>query len=100
MAPVPEAYYQFVMDYAPYVYVVPGSGPDSEWGRAAFAAAFAVDFLFEAYFDAQFDDRSAEIEDKIVELASLDINSTVHGQREASVRRIQKHRKQRAVLQR
>jgi len=70
MAPVPEAYYRFVMDYAPYVYVVPGSGPDAEWGRAAFAAAFAVDFLFEAYFDAQFDDQSAEIEDKIVELAS------------------------------
>ncbi|MBT0159359.1 hypothetical protein G4O51_05170 [Candidatus Bathyarchaeota archaeon A05DMB-2] len=69
MAKVPEAYYQFVMDCAPYVYVVPGAGPDMEWGRAAFAAAFAVDFLFEAYFDPQFDDRSSEIEAKIVELA-------------------------------
>ena len=69
MAKVPEAYYQFVMDYAPYVYVVPESGPDMEWGRAAFAAAFAVDFLFEAYFDPQFDARSSEIEAKIVELA-------------------------------
>jgi hypothetical protein len=69
MAKVPEAYYQFVMDYAPYVYVVPESGPDMEWGRAAFAAAYAVDFLFEAYFDPQFDARSAEIEAKIVELA-------------------------------
>ena len=69
MAKVPEAYYQFIMDYAPYVYVVPGSGPDMTWGRAAFAAAFAVDFLFEAYFNQQFDDRSAEIEAKIVELA-------------------------------
>jgi hypothetical protein len=69
MGTVPDAYYQFVMDYAPYVYVVPESGPDMEWGRAAFAAAFAVDFLYEAYFDPQFDDRSAEIESKIVELA-------------------------------
>ena len=70
MPKVPEAYYQFVMDYARYVYVIPESGPDTEWGRAAFAAAFAVDFLFEAYFDPAFDDRSAEIEAKIVELAA------------------------------
>jgi hypothetical protein len=69
MGTVPDAYYQFVMDYAPYVYVIPESGPDMEWGRAAFAAAFAVDFLYEAYFDPQFDVRSAEIEAKIVELA-------------------------------
>src|SRR4030066_2364266 len=69
MPKVPDAYYQFIMDYAPNVYVIPGSGPDAEWGRAAFAAAFAVDFLFEAYFDPDFDDRSAEIEAKIVELA-------------------------------
>jgi hypothetical protein len=48
MPKVPEAYYQFVMDYAPYVYVIPDVGPDLEWGRAAFAAGFAVDFLFEA----------------------------------------------------
>src|SRR3990170_3963707 len=69
MPKVPEGYYEFVMNYAPYVYVIPGSGPDAEWGRAAFAAGFAVDFLFEAYFDPDFDDRSSEIEDKIVELA-------------------------------
>jgi hypothetical protein len=67
--PVPEVYYQFVMDYAPYLYVTPQSGPDLTWGKAAFAAGFAVDFLYEAYFDAQFDDRSDEIESKIVELA-------------------------------
>lgn len=66
----PESYYQFVMDYAPYLYVTPGVGPDLTWGRAAFAAGFAVDFLYEAYFDEQFDDRSAEIEAKIVELAN------------------------------
>ena len=69
MAKVPDAYYQFIMDCAPYVYVVPESGPDPQWGRAAFAAAFAIDFLFEAYFDPQFDGRSVEIEAKIVELA-------------------------------
>lgn len=64
-----EAYYRFVMDYAPYLYVTPQTGPDLTWGKAAFAAGFAVDFLYEAYFDAGFDDRSAEIEAKIVELA-------------------------------
>jgi len=70
MGNVPEAYYQFVMDYAPYVYVIPESGPDPSWGKASFAAAFAIDFMFEAYLDPQFDDRSAEIEAKIVELAN------------------------------
>lgn len=68
MKKMPDDYYQFIMDYAPYVYVVPESGPDPEWGKAAFAAGFAVDFLFEAYFDPQFEGRSAEIEAKIVAL--------------------------------
>ncbi|MCW3998748.1 MAG: hypothetical protein NWE93_00730 [Candidatus Bathyarchaeota archaeon] len=67
--PVPEAYCQFVMDYAPYLYVTPESGPDLTWGKAALAAGFAVDFLYEAYFDPQFDSRSSEIETKIAELA-------------------------------
>jgi hypothetical protein len=66
---VPEAYYQFVMDYAPYVYVIPESGPDSAWGRAAFAAAFAIDFLCETYSAKQFEDRKTAIYDKIVGLA-------------------------------
>ena len=69
MGAVPEAYYQFVMDYAPYVYVIPESGPDPEWGRAAFAAAFAIDFLYEAYSAKQFEDRKTNIYDKIVGLA-------------------------------
>lgn len=56
--PVPEAYYQFVMDYAPYLYITPQIGPDLTWGKAALAGGFAVDFLYEAYFDPQFDDRS------------------------------------------
>ncbi len=67
--PVPESYYQFVMDYAPYLYVDPQTGPDLTWGKAALGAGFAVDFLYEAYFNPQFDDRSTEIEAKIVELA-------------------------------
>jgi hypothetical protein len=70
VAKVPEAYYQFIIDYAPYVYVIPDSGPDVEWGRAAFAAAFAVDFLCEAYSSAQFEDRRTGINSKIVNLAS------------------------------
>ncbi|MCW3993756.1 MAG: hypothetical protein NWE85_04235, partial [Candidatus Bathyarchaeota archaeon] len=69
MTTVPQAYYQFVMDYAPYVYVIPPDTPDTEWGKAAFAAAFAIDFLYEAYFDKQFEDRKTEINSKIVNLA-------------------------------
>jgi hypothetical protein len=66
---VPDAYYQFIMDYAPYVYVIPGTGPDLTWGKAAFAAAFAIDFLYEAYHDEQFENRKTEIYDKVVSLA-------------------------------
>jgi len=66
---VPQAYYQFVMDYAPYIYVIPPDTPDTEWGKAAFAAAFAIDFLYEAYFNKQFEDRRTEINSKIVNLA-------------------------------
>ncbi len=66
---VPDAYYEFIMDYAPYVYVIPGSGPDPSWGRAAFAAAFAIDFLYEAYSDLQFSSEQTDIYNKIVSLA-------------------------------
>jgi hypothetical protein len=69
LADVPETYYQFVMNYAPYVYVIPPDTPDSEWGEACFAAAFAIDFLFEAYSAKQFEARRAEIHDKITSLA-------------------------------
>jgi len=66
---VPEAYYQFVLDYAPYVYVIPPDTPDTELGKAAFAAAFAINFLYEAYSNPQFEDRRTEIHNKIVSLA-------------------------------
>jgi len=66
---VSDAYYQFVMDYAPYIYIIPGSGPDPAWGRAAFAAAFAIDFLYEAYSDPQFSSKQTDIYNKIGSLA-------------------------------
>lgn len=69
MATVPQSYYQFIMDYAPYAYVIPPDTPDIEWGRTTFAAAFAIDFLYEAYSDVQFEDRRTEIFNKIVSLA-------------------------------
>ncbi|MEM3577571.1 MAG: hypothetical protein QXX51_03840 [Candidatus Bathyarchaeia archaeon] len=69
MNTVPETYYAFVMDYAPYVYVIPDSGPDMSFGRAALAAAFAIDFLYEAYSAKQFEDRRTDIYSKIVSLA-------------------------------
>mgnify|MGYP005831228861 CR=1 FL=1 len=68
MTTVPEAYYQFVVDYAPYVYVIPPDTPDPQYGRAAFAAAFAIDFLYEAYAKTQFESRRAEISNKIASL--------------------------------
>jgi hypothetical protein len=66
---VPYAYYQFVMDYAPYVYVIPESGPDLATDKAVLAASFAIDFLCEAYSAKQFEDAKAAIYNKIVELA-------------------------------
>jgi hypothetical protein len=40
LALVPAAYYQFVIDYTPYVDVIPLSTPDPEFDRAAFAIDF------------------------------------------------------------
>ena len=55
----PETYFDFIMNYAPYVYVIPGSGPDLEWGKSSFAAAFAIDFLYQAYYNGQFEDKKS-----------------------------------------
>ena len=69
MGTVPEAYYQFVMDYAPYVYIIPPDTPDPAYGKGVLAASFAIDFLCEAYSAKQFEDRKADIYDKIASLA-------------------------------
>ena len=70
MGTVPQAYYDFIMENAPYVYVIPPSTPDPAWGKAAFAAAFAIDFLYEAYSDPQFSSRQTDIYNKIISLAN------------------------------
>jgi hypothetical protein len=57
------------MDYAPYVYVIPSSGPDLTCGRTASAETFAIDFLHEAYSDPQFASKQADIYNKIASLA-------------------------------
>jgi hypothetical protein len=69
MGTVPEAYYQFVMDYAPYVYVIPPNTPDPAFGKGVLAASFAIDFLYEAYSAPQFENRKADIHSKVVSLA-------------------------------
>jgi hypothetical protein len=66
---VPQPYLDFIMDYAPYFYVIPGTGVDTEWGRGPAAAAHAIDFLTEAYQSSQFESQKTEIYNKIVELA-------------------------------
>jgi hypothetical protein len=70
MGTVPEAYYQFVMDYAPNIYVIPPNTPDPAFGKGVLAASFAIDFLFEAYSAQQFEDRKNDIHVKIVDLAN------------------------------
>jgi hypothetical protein len=69
MGTVPETYYQFVMDYAPNVYVIPPSTPDPAFGKGVLAASFAIDFLYDAYSAQQFEDRKTDIHAKIVDLA-------------------------------
>ena len=68
---VPNIYFDFVMDYAPYFYYIPDVGVDVEWGRGIAPAAFAIDFLYEAYHDPQFEDRKTSIYNKIVDLADF-----------------------------
>jgi hypothetical protein len=70
MGTVPQAYYDFIMQHAPYIYVIDGN-PDLSWGKAAFAAAFAIDFLYEAYSDKQFETEKTNIYNKIVSLADF-----------------------------
>ena len=69
MGTVPPAYFNFIMDYAPYFYYIPGTGVDTEWGRGPAPAAHAIDFLIEAYQSSQFESEKTGIYNKIVELA-------------------------------
>jgi len=71
MGIVPTGYYQFVIDYAPHFYYIPGTGVDPEWGRGPAPAAHAIDFLYEAYHDSQFGSKKTEIYNKVVELANF-----------------------------
>jgi len=66
-----DVYLQFILDYAPYFYYIPDSGPDPSFGRGVAAAAFALDFLYEAYEDKRFESRKTEIYNKIVSLADF-----------------------------
>jgi hypothetical protein len=66
MGTVPQAYFGFIMDYAPYFYHIPGTGVDTEWGRGPAPAAHAIDFLAEAYQSSQFEDEKTGIYTKIV----------------------------------
>jgi hypothetical protein len=69
MGTVPQQYFDFIMDYAPYFYVIPGTGVDPEWERGPVPAAHAVDFLVQAYRSSQFSDETAQIYSKVEELA-------------------------------
>ncbi len=69
MGTFPQSYFDFIMDYAPYFYYIPGTGVDPEWERGPAPAVHAIDFLNEAYQNSQFEDEKTSIYNKIVELA-------------------------------
>ncbi|MFA5364709.1 MAG: hypothetical protein WC325_05950 [Candidatus Bathyarchaeia archaeon] len=69
MGMVPQQYFSFVMDYAPYFYVNPETGVDTQWGQGPAPAAHAIDFLAEAYQSPQYTEEKTVILTKIVELA-------------------------------
>jgi hypothetical protein len=69
MGTVPQAYFNFIMDYAPYFYYIPGTGVDTEWGRGPAPASHAIDFLHQAYQDEQFETEKTNIYNKVVALA-------------------------------
>ena len=70
MVTVPQQYIDFIMDYAPYFYVIPETGVATEWGRGPAAAAHAIDFLAQAYQSSQFESQKTGVYNKIVELAN------------------------------
>ena len=69
---VPDEYYEFIMQYAPHLYIIRGVGPDPRWGRAVSAAAFAIDFLYDAYHNPRSPrSRRPAIYEKVVSLAEF-----------------------------
>lgn len=52
-----DDYLDFILNYAPYLYYISGTGVDTEFGRAVLAASFAIDFLCEAYTSAKFESK-------------------------------------------
>jgi hypothetical protein len=64
-----DTYLQFILDYAPYFYYIPGTGVDTGAGRGVAAAAFSIDFLYEAYDSGKFESEKINIYNKIVSLA-------------------------------
>lgn len=83
---IPDIYYEFIMNYSPYIYVFENSTPDYSWGRSAFAASFSIQFLYQAYHDPQFRLVKDDIYKKIIELSNWlltqqckDMESLVYG---------------------
>jgi hypothetical protein len=66
---VPQAYYDFIMRFAPYLYIIPPDIPDPAYGKGVLSSAFAINFLSQAYASSQYASKQTQIRDKIVELA-------------------------------
>jgi len=64
-----ETYIDFIIDYAPYFYYIPGTGVDGTYGRGVGSAAFSIDFLIEAYNSGNFPVKETDIHTKIISLA-------------------------------
>ena len=61
MVTVPQEYFDFVMDFAPYFYYIPGTGVDPEWERGPTSAAHAIDFLAQAHQSPQYEEKQTQI---------------------------------------
>ncbi len=71
MGEIPQTYYEFVMDFAPYLYVIPPDTPDYQSGRAVSSAAFAIEFLYDVYFAERNSTVKLQIFSKILDLADF-----------------------------
>jgi hypothetical protein len=65
-----DAFYNFIINYAPYFYYLPESrAVDATWGRGPAPAAHAIEFLNLAYNTKRFEANKTDIKNKIVALA-------------------------------